>query len=177
MISAIVVEWLAGYPVLLLNLFFFSGIKSPNSHKHSEWFWSLFSRWGILMSMPFCVWSVSLVWCKTRSLLLVSQHVGGFLIQKAFLSQRMATCSLWATSSRLPIFLDDLWTKDGFYIFKGLGKRKSISWCMQRVWNSNCTFHEQLSWPITTLRCLRIVHGYVYIRTRVEAWVVVTETK
>lgn len=39
-ISEIVVEWLAGYPVGTL----FVCMNSLNSHKHSEWFLSLFSR-------------------------------------------------------------------------------------------------------------------------------------
>lgn len=54
-ISKIVVKWLAGYPVLLVELFFVC-VNSLNSHKHSESFLSLLSRCSILISMLFGFW-------------------------------------------------------------------------------------------------------------------------
>lgn len=53
-ISEIVVKWLAGYPVLLVELFFVC--VNSHSHKHSESFLSLFSRYSILISMLFGFW-------------------------------------------------------------------------------------------------------------------------
>ena len=111
-ISEIVVKWLAGYPVLLVEFFF--GVNSLNSHKHSERFLSLFSRCSILVSMLFGFWWVSTVPWKTWLLLLAYQCVDVFLITESiFLPGDGQTQPVGQICPVTYIFLYDLWAKNG----------------------------------------------------------------
>lgn len=174
MISEIVGEWLAGYPVLFLELFLC--INSLNSHKHSERFLSLFSRCGILISMPFGFWWVSTVLCKTWLLLLAYQCVEVFLILKAFFCQGMAKHSPWAKSILLPIF---------FCMAYELRRVCKFLKCWEKIkimFHDTCKLREiQISVSVSKVS-LAHSHTQMFpyclwpIRTRMEGWVVLTDT-
>lgn len=61
-------------------------------------------------------------------------------------SATKAPCSPSLDQESWHLFLCDLWTKNYFYIFKMIEEnlRKTISWHMNIIWNSNFSVHEIL---------------------------------